>query len=110
MSLFYLEYFNLRWLHNVLVYPGLHHMSHCPVSLLQVESFKQLPLQLLTQLRPNVPFLHSAKLIIFQGHTLKDIKRFKMYCMLLYKTSFELMLSLKLKPDCILYKVYVNEL
>lgn len=54
-----LQIIYIRWLHNSLVNPGLHPHSHCPFWLLQGELFRQLPLQLLTQLLPKVPSMHT---------------------------------------------------
>ena len=51
---------NVRLLHIEYIYPGLHPLSQCPFCLLQVESSRQLPLQLWTQLIPYVLFLHTT--------------------------------------------------
>lgn len=71
----------IRWLHNSLVYPGLHPHSHCPFRLLQGESFRQLLLQLCTQLLPGVPSLHTRTQISGGRGFIQNIK---MTCYFLY--------------------------
>lgn len=45
----------------LVVYPGMHPSSQCPVSLLHGEMFIHRPLQLLTQSNPYVPSPQTLK-------------------------------------------------
>lgn len=65
---------NLLLLQFLVVYPGLHPFSHSPDCLLHGEVFRQWPLQLLTQLYPYLPSLHSVTDIAIDKYASNEIQ------------------------------------